>query len=91
VTGVEAWADGRRKRGWLEEEMRVGSGGGDGGRPGAWMEVEAELERKRLEGFLEEKAEGKSAELGNGGWRERREEWRRWREKMAQEAEGGRE
>jgi len=44
VTDVEVWADRRRKRGWLEEELRAGSGGEGGGRPGEWMEVEAELE-----------------------------------------------
>jgi len=67
VTGVEVWAERRRKRGWLEEEMRAGSGGGGGGIPGDWMDVEAEMERERLESFLEEKADGKSAELGK--WR----------------------
>jgi len=67
------WADRRRKRGWLEEELRAGSGEG-GGRPGEWMEVEAELGREGSESFLSEKNSWKSAELENGRWRERREE-----------------
>jgi len=38
------------------------------------MKVEAELEREGSESFLSEKNSWKSAELGNGRWRERREE-----------------
>jgi len=45
------------------------SGAGDGGRPGEWMEVEAELERERLEFFGREKLMEKvlSCEMADGG------------------------
>jgi len=57
-------AERRRKRGWLGEEMRAGNGGGGGGIPESCEYVEAEMERERMESFLEEKSWSKSAELG---------------------------
>jgi len=74
VTGVEGWGEGEGKEdGWkrrcgrgAEEEAEVdrGSGDGSGGRVG----------ERKVRVFWKRKADGKSAELGNGGWRERREE-----------------
>jgi len=52
VTGVEESVGKKRKRRWLEEEKRVRNRGGDGGVLEGCEDMEAEMERERIESFL---------------------------------------